>query len=233
MWGTVRNPHSRTRNSRLSWCDWEVAWWPTGWSLESTWQSRHLMAVAIGPFPLKYHTPYYFFLVTIHSGTLDTGSCIIDHIPCEGTGQAWWGGNLKGVGWKVCLLYDSILSYLWPYFFLSIALSLSLHLIFGLLDLILSGGFILFLEDTFHLIGIWSCGYYYKVQGWAHGKHMPDTYLPHVVHMHTPIRFDPFPCFYNWLEQLEHIKNSLQLAHPWHPQPFVLLHLSWSSRITL
>ena len=42
----------------------------------------------------------------------------------------------------------------WPYLFLSI---LSLVL----LDLILSGGFILFLKDIFHLIGIWSCGHYY------------------------------------------------------------------------
>ena len=53
-----------------------------------------------------------------------------------------------------------------------------------LLGLILSGGFILFLKDIFHLIGIWSCGHYYKVQGWTHGKHMPDTCLPHVVHMY-------------------------------------------------
>ena len=54
----------------------------------------------------------------------------------------------------------------------------------ALLDLILSGGFILFLKDIFHLIGIWSCGHYYKVQGQTHGKHMPDTCLPHVVHMY-------------------------------------------------
>ena len=85
---------------------------------------------------------------------------------------------------EMALLYDSILSYLWPYFFLSIALSLSLHLIFGLLDLILSGDFILFLKNTFHLISIWSCGHYYKVQGWTHGKHMPDICLPHVIHMY-------------------------------------------------
>ena len=66
---------------------------------------------------------------------------------------------------KMALLYDFILSLV-------------------LLDLILSGGFILFLKDTFHLIGIWTCGHYYKVQGWAHGKHMPDTCLPHVVHIY-------------------------------------------------
>ena len=53
-----------------------------------------------------------------------------------------------------------------------------------LLDLILFRGFILFLKDIFHLIGIWSCGHYYKVQGWTHGKHMPDTCLPHVVHIY-------------------------------------------------
>ena len=53
-----------------------------------------------------------------------------------------------------------------------------------LLDFILSRGFILFLKDIFHLIGIWSCGHYNKVQGWTHGKHMPDTCLPHVVHMY-------------------------------------------------
>ena len=75
------------------------------------------------------------------------------------------------------LICGLISFYLWPYLFLFI---LSLVL----LDLILSGGFILFLKDTFHLIGIWSCGYYYKVQGWTHGKHMPDTCLPHVVHMY-------------------------------------------------
>ena len=79
--------------------------------------------------------------------------------------------------YEMALLYDSILSYLWPYFFLFI---LSLVL----LDLILSGGFILFLKDTFHLIGIWSCRHYYKVQEWTHGKHMPHTCLPHVVHMY-------------------------------------------------
>ena len=98
--------------------------------------------------------------------------------------------NSKSQDWQRCwaamrwtqisvMLWDgsSILSYLWPYFFLSMALSLSLHLI-------IFGGFILFLKDTFHLIGIWSCGHYYKVQGWTHGKHMPDTCLPHVVHMY-------------------------------------------------
>ena len=61
--------------------------------------------------------------------------------------------------YEMALLYDSILSYLWPYFFLSVALSLSLHLI-------LSGGFILFLKDTFHLIGIWSCEHYYNIASW-------------------------------------------------------------------
>ena len=81
------------------------------------------------------------------------------------------------VCYEMVLLYDSILSYLWPYFFLFI---LSLVL----LDLILSGGIILFLKDTFHLIGIWSCGHYYKVQWWTYGEHMPDTCLPHVVHMY-------------------------------------------------
>ena len=35
--------------------------------------------------------------------------------------------------YEMALFYDSILSYLWPYFFLSVALSLSLHLIFGLI----------------------------------------------------------------------------------------------------
>ena len=53
-----------------------------------------------------------------------------------------------------------------------------------LLDLILSGGFILFLKNIFLLIGIWSCGHYYKIQEWTHGKHMPDTCLPYVVHIY-------------------------------------------------
>ena len=72
-------------------------------------------------------------------------------------------------------LYPIIPSYIILYY--QVALSLSLHLI-------LSGGFILFLKDIFHLIAIWSCGHYYKVQGWAHSKHMPDTCLPHIVYMY-------------------------------------------------
>ena len=58
-------------------------------------------------------------------------------------------------------------SYLWSYWILSYLEAL-----------------FLFLKDTFHLIGIWSCRHYYKVQGWTHGKHMPDTCLLHVVHMY-------------------------------------------------
>ena len=79
--------------------------------------------------------------------------------------------------YEMALFYYFILSYLWPYLFLFI-----LSLI--LLDLILSGGFILFLKNTFHPIGIWFCGHYYKVQGWTHGEHMPDRCLPYVVHMY-------------------------------------------------
>ena len=79
--------------------------------------------------------------------------------------------------WDGSTLLFHLILIKWPYLFLSI---LSLVL----LDLILSEGFILFLKNIFHLIGIWSCGYYYKVQGWTHGKYMPDTCLPHVVHMY-------------------------------------------------
>ena len=72
-----------------------------------------------------------------------------------------------------------------------------------LLDLILSGGFILFLRDIFHLISIWSCGHYYKVQGWTHGKHMPDTCLPHVVTnwLSNHSIFDLIGLFYLILDQ--------------------------------
>ena len=40
---------------------------------------------------------------------------------------------MKDCCYEIALLYDSILSYLWPYFFLPVALSLSLHLIFDLI----------------------------------------------------------------------------------------------------
>ena len=90
------------------------------------------------------------------------------------------------------LCYEMLLkSY---YYFLSI-------LSFVLLDLFLSGGFILFLMDIFHLITIWSCRHYYKIQGWAHGKHMSDTYLSHgiTVHYCAMLCAQPFILYYSFL----------------------------------
>ena len=82
---------------------------------------------------------------------------------------------------------DSLFSFHWLFHVFKL-LKLYYHFLsilsLVLLDLILSGGFILFLKNTFHLISIWSCGHYYKVQEWTHDKHMPDTCLPHVVHMY-------------------------------------------------
>ena len=94
------------------------------------------------------------------------------HVSLRIVAQLLWDGS------TLCFyLILSVVSYLWSYLVLFI---LSLVL----LDFILSGGFILFLKDIFHLISIWSCGHYYKVQGWTHDKYMPDTCLPHVVHMY-------------------------------------------------
>ena len=86
-----------------------------------------------------------------------------------------------------CMCYEMVLLHLFHFHVFKLLKSyyrfLSI-LSLVLLDLILSRGLILFLNDIFHLIGIWSCGHYYKVQGWTHGKHMSDTCLPHIVHMY-------------------------------------------------
>ena len=98
-----------------------------------------------------------------------------------------------------------------------VVLLFSFHLIFYLSGLILSGNSILFLrnnglpsslnqlsygntsylEDTFYLIGIWSCGYYYKVQGWAHSKHMLSTCT--TVYCCALLCAQPFILYYSFL----------------------------------
>ena len=89
--------------------------------------------------------------------------------------------------WDGSISFVSLFSFHWLFHVFKLLKSYYCFLSFFslvLLDLILSGGFILFLKDIFHLIGICSCGHYYKVQGWTHGKHMPGTCLPHIAHMY-------------------------------------------------
>ena len=67
--------------------------------------------------------------------------------------------------WDGSTSFVSLFSFHWLFHVFKLLKSYYCFLFFlplVLLNLILSGGFILFLKNTFHSIGIWSCGHYYK-----------------------------------------------------------------------